>query len=181
MDVLLALDWVLIGPFRLWSEPLLAFLFGSFVLGMVAVVLGELTISLAIRFNRSHIQHLNREVSEKEALSIQAYHDGDHTSYRALNKAANDAWGKHFFTMAAYSAGMLWPLPFVLAWMQTRFAEVDFPIALPFSFFFESVGYNFVFIPIYILCRMLFGRLRPFLPYFKGVHLALEGRGEKEI
>jgi hypothetical protein len=172
-QALLLADAILIGPFRWLSEPLLGFYLGSFLLAMWAVVGGELTISLAIRFNRAHIQRLNREVALKEALSIAAYQRGDRDGYQALNKAANDAWGKHFFTMAAYSAGILWPLPFALAWMQTRFAAVDFPIAWPFALMTDAVGYNFVFIPIYILCRILFGRLRPHLPYFRGVHLSL--------
>jgi hypothetical protein len=175
LQITLWVDPILIAPFRWLDNPLLGFLCGCFLLSMVAVVLGELTISLAIAWNRTHIQRLNREMAHSERLSVEAYQRGDRDSYEALNKIAHDAWGKHFFTMAAYSAGMLWPLPFALAWLQTRFAAVEFPIGVPFSYFFDSVGYNFIFIPVYILCRMLFGRLRPWLPYFRGVQRRLLG------
>ena len=114
---------------------------------------------------------MSDEIKQKETLSIAAYQAGDKQGYKALNKAATDAWGKHFFTMVAYAAGILWPIPFALGWMQTRFAEVTFPLAFPLSLVFgKSVGYTFTFIPIYILCRIIFKYMRPHLPYFKGVH-----------
>ena len=101
-----------------------------------------------------------------------AYRAGDKRSYDALNKAATDAWGKHFFTMVAYSAGILWPIPMALGWMQTRFADVQFSLAFPLSVVFgKTVGYTFTFIPLYILCRILFKYLRPHLPYFKDVQM----------
>ena len=77
--------------------------------------------------------------------------------------------------MAAYSAGILWPIPFVLQWMQWRFGDVQFPIALPFSVVFtDGVGYLFTFFPIYILARIIFKRMRPWLPYFRGVQKMLD-------
>ena len=110
-----------------------------------------------------------------------AYRVGDKAGYKALNKDATDVWGKQFFTMAAYSAGILWPLPFALAWMQTRFAEVEFALAFPLSLLFgKSVGYVFTFIPLYILCRILFKYLRPHLPYLKGVQQLLKKQDIKD-
>jgi hypothetical protein len=115
-------------------------------------------------------------MARTEQLSIQAYQQGDSTSYHAFNKAANDAWGKHFFTMAAYSAGMLWPVPFALAWLHLRFADVDFPLAFPLSLLFgETVGYAYTFIPLYILSRILFKHMRSWLPYFRTVQKMLDG------
>jgi len=169
-------DPILIGFFRITGHALIDFFTGVFCLCMVCVALGELTISAAIRLNRSHLQALKHEVSRKEALSMQAYAEGDRVSYRALNKAANDAWGRYFFTMTAYSAGILWPVPFALGWMQTRFYNVNFDLAFPLSFLFgKSVGYAFSFIPVYILCRILFKYMRPYLPYFKGIQQTLDG------
>ncbi len=115
--------------FVLAEEPILDFFIGSFCLAMLCVVAGELTLSVAVRFNRKHIDDLKKEIDQKEKLSLQAQQLGDRASYKALNKAANDAWGRHFFTMVAYSAGILWPIPFALAWMQTRFQGIDFPVA----------------------------------------------------
>jgi hypothetical protein len=181
-EILRLTDGMLIIPYRLPSNPLLGFFIGTFCLVMWCVVIGEFTLSVAIRFNRRHITALKKEIAERESLSIQAYTAGDRAGYKALNKQANDAWGRHFFTMAAYSAGMLWPLPFALAWMQTRFSAVEFafPDSLPWLSGY-AVGYPFFFIPLYILARILFGRLRSRLPYFRGVHKMLhESRGPVE-
>jgi hypothetical protein len=101
---------------------------------------------------------------------MQAYKAGDVAGYKGLNKEATDVWGRRFFTMVGYSAGILWPIPFALGWMQSRFAAVEFDLAFPLSLIFgHSVGYIFTFIPIYILCRILFKYMRPHLPYFKGI------------
>jgi hypothetical protein len=169
------IDPVLISFFRLTDSAMLGFLAGTFGLCMLCAVLGEFTISAAIRLNRSHLQALKHELSQKEDLSMQAYGAGDQVSYKALNKAANDAWGRYFFTMAAYSAGMLWPIPFALGWMQTRFQGVEFELAFPLNLVFgDFVGYPFVFFPMYILARIVFKYLRPWLPYFRGVQAMLD-------
>jgi len=174
------LDPVLICPYRLTGDSFAGFLIGTFCLCMICVVLGELAISAAIRLNRKHLQELKNEVAHKERLSIQAYAEDDQISYKALNKAANDAWGRHFFTMAAYSGGILWPVPFALAWMQSRFQGVNFELVFPLNRLLgENVGYPFVFIPMYILARIVFKYLRPRLPYFRGVQAMLDRSGEQ--
>lgn len=170
------IDPLLILPFRMMDHLLIGFFCGTICLAMGSVVLGELLISVAIRFNRGHLRTLAKEITHKEALSMQAYAAGDRVSYKALNQEANDAWGRHFFTMAAYSAGMLWPVPLVLAWMQTRFQNVDFALAWPLSLIFgNTIGYPFIFILLYILCRMVFGKIRRWLPYFNNVQKMLDG------
>lgn len=174
------IDPFLIGPYRLTSDSFAGFLIGTFCLSMICVVLGELTISIGIRLNRKHLQELKKEVSHKESLSMQAYAEEDSVSYKALNKAANDAWGKYFFTMAAYSGGILWPVPFALAWMQSRFQDVDFELVFPINHLLgDNVGYPFIFIPLYILARIVFKYLRPRLPYFRGVQAMLDQSGAK--
>lgn len=171
----LAFDAVFVGGYRLTGFALLDYLIGTLLLCLVAVVVGEVTVSLALRINKRYTDSMNAETERNEKLSIAAYEAGDMVSYRALNKAATDSWGKQFFTMAAYSAGILWPIPFVLHWMQWRFGEVAFPIAFPFSLLFtEGVGYLFTFFPLYILARIIFKRLRPWLPYFRGVQKMLD-------
>jgi len=145
---------------------------------MICVVLGELLLSTAIHFNQKHLRDLQAEISEREQLSMQAHEMGDHQGYKALNKQANDAWGRHFFTMAAYSAGMLWPVPFALAWLHSRFAGVGFELAWPLSLVVgQTVSYPFIFIPMYILARIIFGHSRRWLPYFKGVQRRLDEQG----
>ena len=167
-------DSFLITFYRITGYSLLDYFIGTMFLGFLCVVIGELSVSLAIRFNKRYLDSMSREMNEKERLSMAAYRDGDKDGYKALNKEATDVWGKHFFTMVAYSAGILWPIPFALGWMQTRFSGVEFDLAFPLSLIFgKSVGYLFTFIPIYILCRIVFKYMRPHLPYFKGVQKIL--------
>jgi hypothetical protein len=60
--------------------------------------------------------------------------------------------------------------------MQTRFQGVEFALAWPLDLLFgDCVAYPFIFIPMYILARIVFKYLRPRLPYFKGVQAMLDG------
>jgi hypothetical protein len=167
-------DRFLIFFYRLTGQPLVDYIVGTFCLCFICVIAGELTVSLAIKFNQRFIDQMTSEIEKKEKLSYAAYRAGDKAGYQALNKQATDVWGKQFFTTVGYSAGILWPLPFALGWMQTRFYGVDFEIAFPLSLIFGgSVGYMFTFIPLYILTRIIFKYLRPWLPYFRNVHKRL--------
>ncbi len=168
-------DLFLIFFYRLTDLPIANFLIGTFNLSFLCVIIGELSVSLAIKFNKRYTDQMTADMLEKERLSMVAYRAGDKASYKALNKEATDVWGKSFFTMAAYSAGILWPLPFAMGWLGSRFAEVDFPVAAPLSLLFDKgVGYMFIFIPMYILSRILFKYMRPYLPYFKNVQKMLD-------
>ena len=163
-------DNILITFYRITGYSLIDYFIGTMALGFICVVIGELSVSLAIRFNKRYLDAMSKEMNEKEMLSMAARQAGDTAGYRSLNKQATDVWGKHFFTMVAYSAGVLWPIPFALGWMQTRFSAVEFELAFPLSLAFgNTVGYIFTFIPIYILCRIIFKYMRPWLPYFRGV------------
>lgn len=165
------MDRFLITFYRFTGYPLLDYFIGTAILAFLCVAAGELSISLALRFNRRHLNFISAEIKEKERLSREAHRAGDRESYRALNREATDAWGKQFFTMAAYSAGILWPMPFALAWMQSRFHEIEFPLAFPLSLLFgNTVGYLFTFIPLYVLARILFKYLKPRLPYCNRVN-----------
>lgn len=169
------MDLFLIFFYRMTDLPIANFLIGTFNLSFLCVIIGELSVSLALKFNKPYVDRMTTEMLEKERLSMAAYEAGDKVSYKALNKEATDVWGKGFFTMAAYSAGILWPLPFAMGWLGSRFADVDFPVAAPLSLLLdEGVGYMFTFIPMYILSRILFKYMRPYLPYFKGVQKMLD-------
>ena len=174
-QIYLVSDTFLIFFYRLTGIPMVNFLIGTFCLSFFCVIIGELSISLALKFNKRYVDQMTAEMLEKERLSMIAYQAGDKESYKALNKEATDVWGKNFFTMVAHSAAILWPLPFAMGWLNTRFADVYFPIAPPFSFFFkDGVGFLFSFIPMYILSRIVFKYMRPYLPYFKGVQKMLD-------
>lgn len=169
----LLIDAPLIFFYRLTGYPIIDYMIGTFVLSMFAVMIGELTVSLALKVNLPYIKGLAREMKQKETLSIQAYERGDMESYRALNKQATDAWGKKFFSMMGHSTAILWPIPFVLGWMQMRFAAVAFVITFPFSLVTDSVGYTFSFFPIYIMARIVFSKIRPYLPYFSSIQKSM--------
>ena len=171
----LAADAFLIFFYRLTGIPIADYLIGTLVVSFLCVIVGELSISLALKFNKRYVDQMTAEMLEKERLSMVAYKAGDKASYKALNKEATDVWGKNFFTMVAHSAAILWPIPFAMGWLNTRFADVSFSIAPPFSMVFkDGVGFLFSFIPMYILSRILFKYMRPYLPYFKGVQKMLD-------
>ncbi|WP_372680898.1 hypothetical protein [Desulfosarcina sp.] len=174
-SIYVKIDLFLIFFYRMTDIPIANFLIGTLILSFLCVIVGELSVSLALKFNKPYVDRISAEMVEKERLSIAAYQAGDKAGYKALNKEATDVWGKGFFTMVAYSAGILWPLPFAMGWLGTRFADVDFPVAPPLSLLFDNgVGYMFTFIPMYILSRILFKYMRPYLPYFKGVQKMLD-------
>jgi hypothetical protein len=163
------LDSVLIHLYRLSGYPLPDYFLGTFLLALICVIVGELTISVVFKVNRSHLDKLNSRVEKMERLSGEALRSGDQTSYTACNKEGNEAFGQLFFNKFGLSAASLFPIFFALAWMQERFAE----IALPLPLFDWEINYVFFFLLNYIPARILFGRLKRRLPYFRGIHKKL--------
>jgi hypothetical protein len=165
----LQLDAVLIFFFRLAENPMLGFLTGIGVLSLGCVVLGEVSMGVAYRWNHSFLARDNRTLVRLQNGSLGALKARDKESYQALNREANDAFGKVFFAQVALAAASLWPLPFAMQWLQSRFGDVLF--ALPFELpkVGASVGYAFLFIPLYILVRIVFGRVKGHLPFFRGL------------
>ncbi|MEW6670450.1 MAG: hypothetical protein AB1427_02030 [Thermodesulfobacteriota bacterium] len=163
------LDTALISLYRLIGSPLLDYCVGTFLLALLTVVVGELTISIVFKVNRRHLEKLNARVEKMQHLSAEALNRGDEASYRACNKEGNDAFGHLFFNKFGLSAASLWPIFMALAWMQERFAG----IGLPLPWVGWEINYVAFFILCYIPARILFGRLKPRLPYFRGVHRIL--------
>lgn len=168
------LDIYLIVFYRLTDDAMLNFLLGTFILAMITVVLGEFTLSLVLRFNRRHINQMEDELEKQHQLSMTALQLNDQGSYKACNKQANEMFGKYFFSMIAHSTACLWPVPFALAWMQTRFLDVQFPLAYPLSLLWSSTQYFTIFLVLYILARIIFKHMRPYLPYFREVQKTLD-------
>lgn len=148
-------------------------LIGTFLVALLAVVIGEFTISIAFRVNRRHLDRLNADLKKYSDLSKEALRLGDEVSYKALNKQANDAYGHVFFNKFGLSAAALWPVFFALDWMQPHFAETG--VAIPGC----PAGMNYVavFLSCYILARIVFGRAKRHLPYFKGQYRMLQSYG----
>jgi hypothetical protein len=170
-------DSLLINLYRFTGYPLVDYYLGTFLLAFLTVLVGEFTISLVFKVNKAHLDRLNARVEKMQGLSEEALRLGDEKSYKAINQEGNDAFGHLFFNKFGLAAASLWPIFLSLAWMQERFAEVDLP--LPWTGW--KINYVFFFLLCYILARILFGRLKPRLPYFKGVHEGLLAYEQREL
>jgi hypothetical protein len=168
------IDEVLIQFYRLTGSTFLDYLLGTFILALLSVILGELTISLALRYNKGHINAITDNMVKMNNLSIMALKSLDKKSYKACNDTANDAFGKYFFNMIAYSASSLWPAFFALAWMQTRFSQVEFALPYPLEIITPTIGYFPTFLLCYVLARIFFKNVRRYLPYFSSVQKQLD-------
>jgi len=170
-----SLDHMLITFYRITGDPVSGFFLGTFLLALLAVVIGELTISVAYLLNRVHIKALNDRMARMHNLSLNALRSGQKEEYRRSNKEANDAFGRVFFNAVALSAASLWPVFFALSWMQERFMGIDFPV--PFTGL--TVNYVLIFLICYVLARILFGGMRSRLPYFSKVQKIVDEDAKK--
>jgi hypothetical protein len=161
---LLALDPYLIWWYRLPGNAYAGFFLGTFVLALICLILGDVTISLAYRLVGKRLEDLTSETLKYQDLSIEAAKAGDKVSYKAANRMANEAFGMSFFSQMALSMARLWPVPFALGWMQQRFLEVEFFI--PSTNF--SVGFIAVFIIIYVAAYFLVKQVKYRLRFFAG-------------
>ncbi|MBW1721691.1 MAG: hypothetical protein JRJ78_06475 [Deltaproteobacteria bacterium] len=154
--LLIMVDDFLIGPYRWFHHPLLGWWAGTFILALWASILGELTLAVAYRVNRSAVNERLEETSLYHQRSLNALKSGDKKSYKAINRLANEAFGKSFFLMMAMGMSSLWPAFMAAAWLQKRFGDIRFP------FPFVENGLNFVsyFIVCYIMTRILVGAAR---------------------
>lgn len=169
-SVYLLLDPYLIWAYRLPGAAWVGFLVGTLVLATLALIIGEFTISLAFLAARKVIQKTADTAVKYQNLSIEALQAGDKKAYSATNKLANEAFGKSFFLQIALSTARLWPIFLALAWMQTRFADIEFPLPRVGL----SLGYLSIFLLMYIAAYFLFKRLKPRLPYFRWIKTLLD-------
>ncbi len=134
---------------------------GTFMLAVWSTLFGKLTMALVMRVNLSHVKDGLAETDMRHNQSMNALKAGDKEAYKAINKLANEAYGKTFFLQVAMAAASLWPVPLALGWLQLRFSGVLFPLPLNLPGLGNSVGYAFIFIPLYILVRILVGKMIP--------------------
>ena len=132
---------------------------GTTILALWTTLLGRVTLALVMRVNLSHVREGLAETSLRHNQSMNALKAGDKESYKAINKLANEAYGKTFFLQIAMATASLWPIPLAMGWLQLRFSNVRFPLPLEVPFVGNSVGYTFIFIPLYILVRILTGKV----------------------
>lgn len=158
------LDPVLIAPYRLFSSsPDPAFWFGTLVLALECIVLGEACMALVYVFNRGYYARLNKEMIRMHNISVDAIKQKNKSVYKSANSWANEYFGKVFFAQAALFAVSLWPLPFALGWMQHRFAGITIATIPGLGWELE---YPFALIGGYIVLRFLFSRIKHKLPLF---------------
>jgi hypothetical protein len=167
--------WILVDPYIIWLYRLTGyafadFIFGTFVLAWIALLVGEFTVSVVFLAAKQRIDASTDEARRYQDLSADALSAGNKEAYRAANKLANDAFGKSFFMQIALSAAFLWPIFLALAWMTQRFAELEFPIL--FSSF--SLGFTGVFIVMYATAYLIFKRIKYRLPYFRRIKSILD-------
>ena len=132
---------------------------GTLILALWSTLSGRATMALVMRMNLRHVQDGLAETSLRHTQSMNALKAGDKESYKAINKLANEAYGKTFFLQVAMAAASIWPIPLALGWLNLRFSAVKFPLPLNIPVLGDSVGYAFIFIPLYILVRILVGKM----------------------
>jgi len=154
-------DLILISPYRWSGNPVAGFFLGTLVLSLWCVLIGKVTGRVVWMINRSHMESLERKTVKMHNLSLKAILFKDKASYTACNKEANEAFGRYFFAQLATGAATLWPVPFALAWLETRFNEVTFPLQYPLSLIAPAVGYLAIFLLWYLLLRILLKNLSP--------------------
>ncbi len=172
--ILLFMDPYLIKLYRIIPEPISAFFLGTFLTALIAVFIGQISISIAFLVNRKYVEKLNKDLVYWNNLSVDALKSGDKEAYKGANYEANQIFGKLFFISIAYSAASLWPAPFLLGWMQMRFGTVEFPLPFSLPVVGSTVDFTVFFICFYIIAYFGFNRLQPYLPYFKRIHALLE-------
>jgi hypothetical protein len=167
---LIPIDAVLITLYRLTGIGLPDFLIGTFILAFIAVVIGELTISVLFLINREHIEKITEEVIHYRNLSMDALAAGNKAAYKGANGLANDAFGKSFFLQIALSAGFVWPAVFAVIWMGYRFSEVRFEVL----FTNYTVSYICPFVAMFVAAYLVFKKIKYKIPYFRRIKTILD-------
>jgi hypothetical protein len=161
------IDTLLIFFFRLLVPPILGYYLGCAVVALICVILGQITLAVTFLWNQNFIDQDNQHMIRMHNLSIKALLAKDKTAYRSCNKLANEAFGKVFFSQIALSIASLWPIPFAVGWMQTRFQNVSFTLPFRLPIVGDQVGFMFTFLPIYVLVYIMFSHIKRHLPFFR--------------
>lgn len=160
------LDPYLIQPFRIVQDPHMGFFLGCLFLAFLAVIIGDVTMALAYMVNRKAHQAHQGEMRRNNDLSFQALAEKDKDAFKACNTMANEAFGKNFFLGATLFCASIWPVALALGWLDFRFGQVD-DLTAPFI---GHVRPEFWFIPIYIVVRIVFSRIKYRLPLYRAIH-----------
>jgi len=158
------LDPYFIWVFRLPETPWIGFALGVAFLCLLTTVIGELSMAGIYFFNKEHFAEHNREMVRHNNMSLRSLLVKNKEGFKALNKRANDEFGKNFFSRIALFGASLWPAFFIMGWLDFRFAEVDFTVP-----WVGLVGPGFFFVPAYIVTRILFEKNKKRIPLFRSI------------
>lgn len=163
--LLYQIDPVLIAPYRFLDNPLMGWWAGTFVLALEAAFLGELTQAVAFRVNRTHIAQTTERTLYYYEQSIKANQAKDEEAYKKINWMANEEYGKSFFLFMAMGMASLWPAFLAAAWLNERFGEIT--LMLPKWAGGFELSFLAPFILLYIAARVIFTKLRPYIPFLR--------------
>jgi len=155
LETFLAVDALLIAPFRLVDDPAIGFLLGLAVLAVASAGLGRLCAAGLARLHRARRDREEGETKKQHELSLLALRAKDKTAYQASNRLAQEAYGNAMALAAGRAAALLWPACAALAWAGWRFAGAPLPVVG------DAAGPAALFIPLYLLAQWGFSRLAP--------------------
>jgi hypothetical protein len=155
---------ILRAPYILPLPPLIAWLIGTFWLALIASLFGEITLATLYWVNRHHIKKLATDMARRHNQSVNALISKDKGAFKAINRLANEAFGKVFFTQIAMGMASLWPAFFAAAWLKLHFAGV---IIINIHFINWDVYYLPPFVLLYIAARILFTHIKRRIPLFR--------------
>lgn len=169
------LDPFLIWSFRMISQPEVGFAMGIAFLCLLTTVIGELSMAGIYFMNKEHFAEHNREMVRHNNMSLRSLLVKNKEGFKALNKQANEEFGKNFFSRIALFGASLWPAFFVMGWLDFRFGAVDF-----FVPWVGKVGPGFFFVPAYIVIRIVFEKSKKWLPVFRTIARKVSENEETE-
>ncbi|MFH1035720.1 MAG: hypothetical protein V1806_14525 [Pseudomonadota bacterium] len=157
MEVInLALDPFLIIPYRWLGDPVWGWWLGTWVLALLCISVGELTLGLGKRLNRASLAEFEGQSRRMQDSSMRALQQGDKPSYKAMNKLANEAFGRSFFLRAALGMAALWPAFLAAGWLNARFEG----LVIPLPGLGQGLGWLPAFVSLYLLSRLAWGALK---------------------
>jgi len=169
LPYLLALDPWFIAPFRWLPSAMAGYFFGTLVLALQCIILGDLTATAVAYLNRDYLRKIQEKMDRNHNLSELALIQGDKESYKAINRQALDAFGYSFSMGGAIFCVSIWPMPFLLAWLHLRFAEAPLELSVNLPFVGSSVNYFASFLLLYIAVRMVYSLVMGRLSWYAGL------------
>lgn len=170
---LILLDPWFIAPYRWLPIASAGFVLGTVILALQTVLLGDISASLVMYFNKKYLRKMQRSMDHHHHLSEEALKRGDKESFKAVNSQAMDAFGHSFSLGAALFCVSIWPMPFALAWMSTRFFDAPLELSFSLPFLGNTIEYFPAFLLLYICTRMTYSAIMSRVPWYRNLKAAI--------